>query len=302
MRSSRSSRTKGPGAARRHDDRDVVLQIGAHAGTVQPHRQAGLFQHSRRPDARMHQDGWRVARRRRDDLAPRLRRSAAGRRADSAAPWRDLRRNQAQHMRAGLHAQVRPPQRRPQIGGRGAAAPSLADRHLQARAAAARCSPPARDGPPARPPSRRRRAADPGSGSAARAGAAAAALGARAVLPVLQPAEIRQGILEAPFIQAIVARQRASPGWPRTKAMALVDELPPTTLPRALDRAAVGVLGRLGVVAPVVQPLLQDLAPAQRHVDQRIAIPGRPPAPARGSPPARSGGWPARSRPNRRRR
>ena len=65
----------------------------------------------------------------------RARASAAGRRADSAAPWRDLRRNPGQHMRAGLHAQVRPPQRRPQIG-RGAAAPSLADRHLQAREAA----------------------------------------------------------------------------------------------------------------------------------------------------------------------
>ena len=52
----------GRAPPRRHDDRDVVLQIGAHAGTVQPHRQAGLFQHSRRPNARMHQDGWRVDR------------------------------------------------------------------------------------------------------------------------------------------------------------------------------------------------------------------------------------------------
>ena len=130
---------EGTGRAppRRHDDRDVVLQIGAHAGTVQPHRQAGLFQHSRRPDARMHQDGWRVDRAGgEDDLAPRPRRLLPAA-AQIAQPRGAISVEiQAQHMRAGLHAQVRPPQRRPQIGGRGAAAPSLADRHLQAREAA----------------------------------------------------------------------------------------------------------------------------------------------------------------------
>ena len=134
MRSSRSSRTKG---ARR---RAVTMTEMGPADwrprrTVQPHRQAGLFQHSRRPNARMHQDGWRVDRAGgEDDLAPRPRRLPAA--TQIAQPRGAISVEiQAQHMRAGLHAQVRPAAPAADSG-RGAAAPSLADRHLQAREAA----------------------------------------------------------------------------------------------------------------------------------------------------------------------
>ena len=209
-------------------------------------------------------------------------------------------------MRAGLHAQVRPPQRRPQIGGRGAAAPSLADRHLQAReaAGAARCSPPARDGPPVRPLPRRRRAADPGSGSAARAGRRRRARRRR------RPPSPPGGGNTAGCPRSAIhpTRSRAPSGRSRPDGRARrpwhwwTSCRPPPCRARTRSRGH------------------RRARPARRRSPSRAAASAgscptpaahgsadrdprdRLPAPARGSPPARSGGWPARSRPNRRRR
>ena len=59
--------------------------------------------------------------------------------------------------------------------------------------------------------------------------------------------------------------------------MALIEDEPPITLPRAhLDTAAVHRFLGLGVVAPVIHAIEQHLAPAERQLEQGMR--SHPPA------------------------
>ena len=56
--------------------------------------------------------------------------------------------------------------------------------------------------------------------------------------------------------------------------MALIDDEPPITLPRAHSIARSSMCGSgLGEIHPVVQAAREDAAPAERNVDPRIAVP-----------------------------
>ena len=182
---------------------------------------------------------------------------------------------------AGCHLEVGAPQGGTQIGGRGAAAPAVADRHLQTTESlllrAVVVFGPAIAG------------ALPSLGVGAeqtvlvtaelrRDRARTAAVGAGRALPAFLLDEVGQGVSVGPVgqpgrrpaveIARIAAHESHGVGRGRP-----ADHL----AAGALDPAVVGARLGLGEIHPVVQPLLQDLPPAERDVNPRDPGPSRRP-------------------------
>jgi hypothetical protein len=179
--------------------------------------------------------------------------------------------------RAGLDGEVGAAQRRPQIGLGGAAAPAVADRllhppkpfllgavvvgrlrHLQRRA-----------GREAGLDQRVRKGRGPHGERPV-----AAAIVAGAGLPCFLPAEIGQHLGMGPALAprrgppVVIAPVAANIGH-RVDRRRAADHL----AAGALDAPPVESRLRLGEVHPVVQPLFEDAAPADRDLDPRVAVP-----------------------------
>ena len=203
--------------------------------------------------------------------------------------------------------QVLPLQRGAQIGGGGAAAAAVADRHLQPAESllpgAVVVVRPGMAGGPSRfgiGVEQRILVAAELRGERA----VAAAIGVRAALPALQLAEIGQrmrvgpageaGSRPAVVIAAVAAHEGHGVGRRRAAHHLAA---------RAFHLPPVGMLLRAAEIHPVVQPLLEDLAPAERNVDPGIAVPAAGLEQEHASPRRPpSAGRRARSRPSRRRR
>ena len=260
------------------DGRGVVLQVPPDAGQVELDVDRQRLQVGRRPDAGELQQLRRVDHPAAEQHLP-LGTGHAGLailRIFDAGGTRALQED-ASGQRPGLDRQVRPVQGGPQIGRGGAAAAPLADGHLQAAEAllpgAVVILRPAVAG----------LLAGLDIGAEQRILVAAELRGDRAVrspvgaglaLPMFQLAEIGQRIGIRPFgqtilrppvvIAAVSAHERHG-----VRGRRPADHLATGTF----DAPAVGMRLRFAEIHPVMQPLLQDLAPAERYMDPGIPVP-----------------------------
>ena len=256
----------------------MILQILADAAQRDRRRDAVRAQLVRIADAGQHQGLRRVdGAAGQDHLALRRARSCARRSAVFDADRARALEQDARHQRAGLDRQIGAPERRPQIADRRAAPTAVADRHLDAREAVLLGAVVIVG----------RRMAGLAAGVQIRldqrVGVArvldgerpvAAAIRVRAALPALLPPEIGQHVRVGPARQAVrgpavVVGAVAADIGHRVDRGRAADHL----AARAFDAAAVERGLRLGLVVPAVDAVAQHLAPGERQLDPRIAVP-----------------------------
>ena len=179
--------------------------------------------------------------------------------------------------RFGFDGEIGAAQGGAQIGGRGAGAAAIADGHLQPAEAlllfrVVVVGPAMADGLGGVGKSAEQRVLVFAGLGAQRP--VAAAIGVAAALPALLLAEIGQGVVIAPAGQAA--------GLPALEIAAVAAYIghgvgggaaPHHLAAGAFHPAPADILLRLAEIPPVMEPLLQDLAPAQRDMDPGIPVP-----------------------------
>ena len=260
-----------------HVDREMVLEILAHAGQAHPRRDAHRAQMVGLANSRQHQELRRVEHTAREQHLARDRDSMEAAvlgvfDADRARPLED----DPGRERVRLDPEVGPPHGRPQKGDRSAAAAAVPDGPLRAAEALLVLAVVVLGQGPVRVPRRVEPAVEQGVAISRiddRERAVAAAPGVLALFPALAALEVGQDVGIRPAVAAVlrpsvvVAAVAAHVGHHVDRG-ASAEHLAAHRFDAAVVQPELG----LGVVAPVEHAMLPDLAEPDRDVDEGMGI------------------------------